>query len=184
MLDKNAKKNYNSNFEVVNGRITSKSFKTYSNIQNPKNKYNLRTLALLIILTALIIASLLVFANSIKTAYFDDSKETQEINANIEKIKIHLDKNKTIKVENVTKEIADVFGLPVGVKVIEIAEDSLVSSLLKINDIIVKVSGKTITNIDQLNSIIEDSEYDEFLTYTVYRNGTYHIIDPNSIEIE
>ncbi len=118
MLDKNAKKNYNSNFEVVNGRITSKSFKTYSNIQNPKNKYNLRTLALLIILTALIIASLLVFANSIKTAYFDDSKETQEINANIEKIKIHLDKNKTIKVENVTKEIADVFGLPVGVKVI------------------------------------------------------------------
>ncbi len=184
MLDKNAKRNYKPNLEVVNGRTTSKSFKIYSNIQNPKNKYNLRTIALLFILTALIIASLLIFANSIKTAYFEDSKETQELNPNIEKIKISLDKNKTIKVENVTKEIADVFGLPIGVKVIEIAESSYVYSLLKVNDIIVKVSGKDITNIDQLNNIIENSEYDELLTYTVYRNGSYREIDPLSEEIE
>ena len=170
--------------EVVNGRTTSKSFKTYSNLRNPRGVFSFRSTIIILSLIILVTASVFVFFNSIKTAYFNKVEQTEEVNTNITRIKSKFDMNDAIKVENVTKKISDVFGIPVGVKVIEISEDSFASSLLKVNDIIVKVSGEDITNIKQLNSIIENSSDDEYLTYTVYRNGIYCEIDPFFNEAE
>ena len=40
-----------------------------------------------------------------------------------------------------------------------------------------------IKRVSGVDLIIEESNYDEFLTYTVYRNGSYKEIDPNTPSI-
>jgi serine protease Do len=92
------------------------------------------------------------------------------------------DSNSFIKIETVTKHIADVFGIPIGVKVIGISEASYISTGLKINDIIVKVSGKPISSINEFNTAINNLSAEEFLTYTVYRNGSYQVVNPYDVE--
>lgn len=176
-MDKNTNRNYNSDTEVVNGNVTSKSYKIYSEIQDPKKRYNFRSVLLFLPLIVLVVLSVFIFANSIKTAFFDEPKESEELEDSFVTIKIKYDNNDTVKVENVTKEISKVFGIPVGVKIVDISEDLIVESGLRINDIIVRVDNTNVTTIDELNKAIETVNTEDYITYTIYRNGMYKNID-------
>jgi S1-C subfamily serine protease len=49
---------------------------------------------------------------------------------------------------------------------------------LKINDIIVSISGKDVKNISEFNSAVDELAEDTFISYTVYRNGAYQTVTP------
>ena len=177
MLDRQNKDNLSLNNEVINGQVTSKSYETYSTLCNPKKKYNLKSVLLVLFFTVLLCVSVLVFSQLIKSAYFSNSNETEP---SLIKIKTECDNNDNIKVENVTKEISNVFGIPIGVKIIELSDESIVSSGLRTNDIIVKVNGTNITTIDELNVAMDSVSSGKVITLTIYRNGIYKSIVPYS----
>ena len=177
-MDNNAKNNVHN--EAVNGQTTSESYNAYSIIRDPKKKYNIRTIILVCIISILLSASVMVFFNSVKTAYFSPEHETEAYENKIEKTHSNYQNNNIIKVESVTQDIANVFNIPVGVKIISIKEDPI-SEGLEVNDIIVKISGQSVESIDDLENALGSIESDEFVTYLVYRNGEYKTINPFDI---
>lgn len=178
-MDNNAKKSIHN--ESVNGQTTSESYNTYSIIRDPKKKYNIRTIILATVISILFLASAFVFFNSLKTVYFSPSHETEAYESKIEKTRSNYQTNDIIKVESVTKDIANVFNIPVGVKIISLKDDPI-SEGLEINDIIVKISGQVVENIDDLEKAFEQIETDEFISYLIYRNGSYHTITPFDLD--
>lgn len=181
-MDKNTKHNGDKNIEAVKGTVTSESYNTYSAIRDPKKRYSIRTIVLTLVFALLIISSFFVFVNSIKTAYFNKAKETAPVESNLLRVKSEYDTNSFIKIETVTEDISEVFGIPIGVKIVEIASDSPIATGLKINDIIVKISGTKVTNINEFNSALKNLSTDDFITYTVYRNGDFQTVSPFDLD--
>lgn len=99
-----------------------------------------------------------------------------------EKIKIvntKFENNDSFKVENITGEVASVFDIPVGVKIVELNSDTDMYEGLRINDIIIEVSGEKITCIEDMNDAFEYLySTQDVLSYTVFRNGVYKTITP------
>ena len=180
-MDNNTNKPSVSN-EVVNGQLTSESYNTYSALRNPKQNFSLKSTVLCLVLVTSLLLSTVIFIASIRTAYFNRPSESTEGHSFLNKTRTSYDANSFIKIETVTKDIAEVFGVPTGVKIIEFPEISDISTGLKINDIIVKVSGRPVSSIDEFNTVISNLSADEFLTYTVYRNGSYRTINPYDVE--
>lgn len=170
------------NNEVVNGQLTSESYNTYSALRNPRQNFNIKSTILCLVLISSLLLSTIIFIASIRTAYFNRPSESTAGHSVLKKTMSSYDSNSFIKIETVTKDIADVFGIPIGVKVIGISEASYISTGLKINDIIVKVSGKPISSINEFNTAINNLSAEEFLTYTVYRNGSYQVVNPYDVE--
>ncbi|MBR5314954.1 MAG: PDZ domain-containing protein [Clostridia bacterium] len=179
-MDNNTNKHTNN--EVVNGKLTSESYNTYSALRNPKQKIDVKSTVLCLVFITALLLSALIFISSIRTAYFNKPSETATEHTFLNKTKSSYDANSLFKFETVTKDISDVFNVPVGVKILNINEETPIATGLRINDIIVKVSGKNITTIDEFNKAINDLSTDDFLIYTVYRNGDYRTISPFEFE--
>lgn len=173
------KKQANEDNEKVIGPQTSESFKAYSKLTDKKT-FNISMILLYVLLTLLLLSSALIFASSIKAAYFTDSAKTPhaESESNINTIKSSYQKNDSIKVETVTQEVANLFGIPTGVKIIELNNDDSLFRGLRVNDIIVEVSGRKISNIEDMGFVDDKLTSDSFIVYTIYRNGAYKTIDP------
>ena len=173
------KRRANEDNEKVIGTQTSESFKVYSKLTDKKT-FNLSMILLYVLLTSLLLSSALIFASSIKAAYFTDSskKPHTESESNINTIKSSYQKNGSIKVETVTQEVAGLFGIPTGVKIIELNNEDPFFKGLRVNDIIVEVSGRKISSIEDMGFVDDNLTSDSFIIYTVYRNGAYKTIDP------
>ncbi len=180
-MDKNAN-SYVAHNEVVNAPLSSRSYNIYSTLRNPKPKLNVKSTALCLVFIASMLLCILIFVLSIRAAYFNRTPNSTTGHTSIVKTKSSYDANPFLKIETVTEEIADVFDIPVGVKVIGFSDDSYVSAGLKINDIIVKVSGEPISSIDEFNNVINSLSAEDIPIYTIYRNGDYKYISPYDIE--
>ncbi len=179
-MDKNPKNILGNNTpENVKGVLTSDSFHTYSKLRETKLHFNLKLFALYFVVILLLVISAIIFASTIKTAYFDSSSETEESFDKINTIKSVYQDNDTIKVEPITDELSSLFEIPVGVKIVELDFDNPLFKGLKINDIIVAISGKNIQDISDMDLSAEELEElreNPFITYTIYRNGIYKTI--------
>ncbi len=164
--------------EIFNAAQTSEKFNIYSGIRNPRRSFSIKVIALYSIVILLLTASAAIFASTIKTAFFSSPKETESSHTNLEKIKSTSDYNEYIKVENVTDEIASLFDVPTGVKILEINRDAPIFNGLKLHDIIVKISGTPIDSIDDMEEILPKLDKDMLVIFTVYRNGFYKDINP------
>ena len=170
----------NSKNEKVNGQTTSNSYNTYSSLDKNNKRIHTHTLFSIISVSILLIASIFVFASTIKTAYFNNRSNDEPTKSNLPKTVSKSDKTDILELENVTEDISKIFDIPVGVKIKKINTSSHLSSGLKINDIIVKIAGITISSIDDFNTAVESFEDDITFNYTVYRNGAYKTVDPNT----
>ncbi len=178
-MDKDTKTLFSDNSsENVNGTLTSDSFRTYLKLHGKKIPFSAKYFTLYLVVILLLLVSVLVFASTIKTAYFDSSNETEEAIEKIKTIKTNYQKNDAIKLEPVNKELSKLFEIPIGMKIVELDFDNPVTNGLKINDIIISISGKDIKNISDFETAINDISEDTFITYTVYRNGVFQDITP------
>ena len=74
---------------------------------------------------------------------------------------------------NVTEEISQAYGLPVGVYVQVVSEGGAADLAgVRVGDIIIAVNGETITNYDELNSAKDKYKAGDTITLTVTRNGS------------
>lgn len=183
MLDKNTKKVFEQEIssENVNGKLTSDSFNIYTKLQNPKQRFNIRIFLVYLLITSLLVASAVIFASTIKTAYFNKGSETEKDN-NINKIRTTYQNSSNLKVETITPELSELFDIPVGVKIIEIENNNPLFNGLKPNDIIVGISGKPIENITQFDTEVAMLGNEIFLTYNIYRNGAFKDIAPFELD--
>ncbi len=177
-------KDDNKPIENTNGPLTSECFTAYSSLKNSKNKLNIPKIILFFLLTLLLSFSVFIFALNIKRAFFSKVGSVDTYCENLNKIKTKYDNNDNIKVENVTDEIASLFGVPIGVRIVELDSTSLPFTGLKIDDIIVRISGKEVTTIMDINNIVDSLAPDDPLLYTVYRNGVYRTINPYDYEYD
>ncbi len=165
----------------ISGTYTNESYNLYSSISNNPKKANKKGIAFATVIISLIAISSIMFAFSIKSAYFK-SGETDTTNTpeTVKSIKTDKDFNNDIKVENITDEISDLYNIPVGIKIVSInSVDNAYFNGLRANDIIVNISGTDVKSLDDATSIIDTLESDGMMiTYTVYRNGTYKEISP------
>ena len=164
--------------ESVNGTLTSESFNTYTKLKNPKRRFNAKIFTLYSVIISLLLASALIFASTIKTAYFSNSNKTSDSNENINTIKTVYEHNDLLRVEPITQELSHLFDIPMGLKIIEISPDTPLFYGLKSNDIIVDISGESVHNIEDINKLVDRLSEDAFITFTVYRNGVYKKISP------
>ncbi len=176
--DYNKSENSQVSSENIKGALTSRSFQTYTLLRNPKKKFNLRVLTLYFFIITLLIASALIFAYTIKTAYSSPKIKTEPDNEYLNTIRSNYENNEIFKVENVSKEISGLFNVPTGVKIVEIDEPSPLYNGLKVNDIIVEISGKSINSIKDMEKIIQHIDENNYIFYTVYRNGVFKTINP------
>ena len=167
-----------SSSENVNGVITSDSFRTYLKLRGKRIRFNAKYFSLYLVISLLLLVSVLVFASTIKTAYFDSSDETKESLEKIGTIKTYYQKNDTIKVEPVNSALSGLFEIPVGMKIVELDFENPMTNGLKVNDIIVSIAGKDVKNITDFNSAVDELAEDTFISYTVYRNGVYQTVTP------
>lgn len=162
----------------VNGHTTSESYMAYTVLQEPKRRFNWRVFLIYSFLAVVLVTSALIFLSSIKTAYFSSNSTPEEASYNINTIKSVCDNNESIKVESVTREISENFNIPMGVKIIELDRESPSLAGLKIDDIIVEISGKSVKSIDDIEVLFDRLEEENMITYRVYRNGMYTEINP------
>ncbi len=178
-MDKHTQKTFSNEFsENVNGTLTSDSFRTYLKLRGKRSPFNAKHFTLYLVVIVLLLVSALVFASTIKTAYFDSSDEAKESFEKINTIKTNYQKNDAIKLEPVNKELSGLFKIPVGMKIVELNFENPMTSGLRVNDIIISISGKDIKNISDFEEAINELAKDNFITYTVYRNGAYQDITP------
>lgn len=164
--------------ESFNAVQTSEKFHIYSGIRDPKKRFDIKVITLYTVVIILLTASALIFASTIKTAFFSKADETAPTYSNIDKIKSTSDYNEHIKVENVTDEISSLFGVPTGVKIIDLDRNHPIFNGLKLDDIIVKISGTPIDSIDDMEKILPVLDEDTLVVFTVYRNGFYKDVNP------
>ena len=178
-MDKDTKNTFSDNSsENINGVFSSDSFHTYLKLREKRISFNAKYFSLYLVVIVLLLVSALVFASTIKTAYFDSSDETKGSLEKINTIKTYYQKNDTIKLEPVNQELSGLFEIPVGLKIIELDLDNPMTNGLKVNDIIVSISGIKVINISDFELAVEELADDYFITYTVYRNGSYKNIIP------
>lgn len=168
----------NKTKENFNAAQTSEKFHIYSGIRDPRKRFDIKVISIYTIVILLLAASALIFASTIKKAFFNTPNETEPSINNIEKLKATSDYNQYIKVENVTGEVASIFGIPTGVKIVELDYDVPIFNGLKMDDIIVKISGNPITSINDMETILPELDEDTLVIFTVYRNGFYKDINP------
>ncbi|MBR5322710.1 MAG: PDZ domain-containing protein [Clostridia bacterium] len=160
----------------INGTLTSNSFRTYLKLHEKKHYFNIKYFSLYLVVIILLLVSVLIFASTIKKAYFNSASETKDTFDNINTIKTNYQNNDAIKLEPVSQELSGLFEIPVGMKIVELNSNNPITNGLKVNDIIVSVSGKTIKNFSDFEEAIESLEEENFLIYTIYRNGVYQTI--------
>ena len=176
-MDKDTKNAFSDNsVENVNGILTSESFRTYLKLRGKRIPFNLRYFSLSLIVIILLLVSCIIFASTIKTAYFDSSNETKDSFEKINTIKTDYLKNDTIKLEPVNQELSGLFEIPVGMKIVELNSNNPMTNGLKVNDIIVSIFGKDIKSISDFEDALKNIEEDSYVIYTVYRNGTYQTV--------
>ena len=178
-MDKDTKTTFSdSSSEKVNGVLTSDSFRTYLKLRGRKIPFNAKYFTLYLVVIILLLVSAFVFASTIKTAYFDSSDETESSLEKINTIKTDYQKNDAIKLEPVNNELSKLFEIPTGMKIVELDFENPMTSGLKVNDIIISISGKDIKNISDFESALNELAEDNFITYTVYRNGVFQDVTP------
>ncbi len=165
----------------ISGTYTNESYNLYSSISDNPKKANKKGIAFAAIIISLVAISSIMFAFSIKNAYFK-SGETDTTNTpeTVKSIKTDENFNSDMKVENITDEISALYNIPVGIKIVSInSVDNDYLNGLRTNDIIVNISGTDVKSFDEATSIINSLQSDGMMiTYTVYRNGTYKEIYP------
>lgn len=179
-MDKNTKTNLYKNGldENVNAAVTSNSFYTYSKLQKKSKRISAKAIALYSGIAVLLLASVISFAFSIKDAFFSDKENHTDSINNIETIKAVYQKNDLIKVEKITNELAGLYEIPTGVKIIEIDAEHPLLKGLRIGDIVVQVSGKSVNSISDMDNIISTLSEESLVTFTIFRNGVYKTITP------
>lgn len=178
-MDKNTKNTFlEKNSENVKGVLTSDAFRTYLKIRGKSISFNAKYFSLYLVVILLLLVSALVFASTIKTAYFESSNETEGSLEHINRIKTNYQKNDAIKLEPVNKELSKLFEIPTGMKIVELDFENPMTNGLKVNDIIISISGKNIKNISDFESAINELAEDNIITYTVYRNGVFQDVTP------
>lgn len=179
-MDKNTKTHLykNSLDENVNAAVTSNSFYTYSKLQNKYNRISAKAVILYSGIAALLLASVLSFAFSIKAAFFNDEKDHSDSINNIETIKAVYQKNDLIKVEKITNELSGLYEIPTGVKILEIDAEHPLLKGLRVGDIVVQISGKSVNSISDMDIIMSTLSEESLVTFTIFRNGVYKTITP------
>ena len=163
----------------VNGILTSESFNTYEKIRDPKKLFNVPKIIMFSTLFVLLTASALLFVYSLSRHPDDSVVNNPKTDEKIKIVNTKFENNDSFKVENITGEVASVFDIPVGVKIVELNSDTDMYEGLRINDIIVDVSGEKITCIEDMNAAFEYLySSQDVLSYTVFRNGVYKTITP------
>ena len=169
----------NDKVTVVNGILTSESYHTYEKIRDPKKLFNFPKIITFTTLFVLLTASALLFVYSISKQPNDLVDNDSNTDEKIKIINTKFENNDSFKVENITYEVASVFNIPVGVKIVELNSDTDMYKGLRINDIITDISGEKITCIEDMNTVFEDIySTQDVLSYTVFRNGVYKTITP------
>lgn len=75
---------------------------------------------------------------------------------------------------NLTEQTAKRYNLPVGIYVEDIAQNSgAANSDLKKGDVITQIEGKTVTTMNELNSIKNNKKIGDTVTLKIYRSGEY-----------
>jgi len=165
----------------ISGKYTNESYNMYSSICDAPKKLNKKNIALAMFLVSLIAISSIMFAFSIKNAFFKNDETTvTAAPETVKSIKTDEDFNSDMKVENITDEISQLYNIPVGIKIVSVnAVDNDYLNGLRVNDIIVNISGTDVSTFEEATDII-DSLQDEgmMISYTVYRNGNYKVIYP------
>lgn len=165
----------------ISGTYTNESYNLYSSISDRQKKTFKNSKAFAILIISLIAISSIMFAFSIKNAFFKEeeavSTDTPET---VKSIKTDEDFNSDIKVENITDEISALYNIPVGIKIVSVNSiDNEYLNGLRTNDIIVNISGTDVKSFDEATSIINSLQNEGMMiSYTVYRNGVYKEIYP------
>ncbi len=74
--------------------------------------------------------------------------------------------------KDVTEEVSNAFGLPIGVYVRAVEEGSAADLAgIKVGDVIIAINDETITNYEELNTAKEQYKAGETITLTITRNG-------------
>ncbi len=165
----------------ISGAYTNESYTMYSSLCEKKKKANKAHIALSVLIIALLVISSIVFVLSIKNAFFEntDTGDTTSLDT-VKSIKADSKDSGLMKVENITDDISELYNIPVGIKIVSInAEENNYLNGLRINDIIVNISGTDVTSIEDVTKIINTLQNDSaMISYTVYRNGVYRDIYP------
>lgn len=163
----------------VNGIMTSESFNTYEKIRDPRKLFNIPKIIMFSTLFVLLTASAFLFVYSLSRQPDNTASNNSHTDENINIVNTKFENNDSFKVENITGEVASVFDIPVGVRIVELTSDTDMYEGLRINDIIVEVSGEKITCIEDMNIAFEYLySAQDVLSYTVFRNGVYKTITP------
>lgn len=167
--------------EMVNGTVTSDSYKAYASLQSQK-KTPVRKLIFTGLFLALISAAIVTFSFAIKRAYFEDRSDQSGESQKISTIDSYTSYGNYIQVETVTQQISQLFDIPVGLKIISLDLEFPLFTGLQANDIITSLSGTAIETLQDMDDFIKNLEDNSELTFTVFRNGKYHKISPNQTE--
>jgi len=166
--------------ENVNGIKTVDGFNTYQSIKNQKFSFDKNLLIVYLVILVLLITSVFVFASSIYTVYSnDDSTTSSDGDSSFTKVKAVYQTNGSLKIQQIDSTIAEIYEIPVGVKIIEIDHTNPLFNGLKVGDIIVSCAGKDVFSINDLNFNTPYAPLEEhFISYKIFRNGIYRTIIP------
>ncbi len=165
----------------ISGTYTNESYTLYSSISDKPKKALKKSGAFAVLIVSLIAVSSVMFAFSIKNAFFkNDEADVTNAPETVKSIKTDEGFNSDMKVENITNEISELYNIPVGIKIISVnTVDNEYLNGLRANDIIVNISGTDVTNFEEATNIINSLQNDGMMiSYTVYRNGIYKEIKP------
>ena len=176
------KSNISSQNAFVSKTVSKNSYITYSSLGRTRRFPSPKKLIIPSLTVVSVLVSVILLIPTIKKVYFDHSTDAYLKNDINSIVRPQFEYGDSIKVENITKNISELFNVPMGVKVIDIDDSAPIFYGLEINDIIVQVSGKKIANVNDMHQAVSQFSNTEQIVYKIYRNNLYQDIYPSDFE--
>ena len=149
----------------------------YDRYKNEKERRNYRTIAVTCVIVFLVAVSLGILVFLIKDLFFPSSDGAEPSFTCSSGDEVVIRYSDQLEVEIITEERSRFYNVPVGIKVIWVNGEGAYSSAdLRVNDIIVKIGGrqvKTLEDIEKYEKEESERRDELYIEYTVYRNGEY-----------